>query len=1269
MKVSRKEEKVRGRNSCLSILIFLIIISFNAKAEFWTKTNGPYGGTILNFVASPQKILAASPSSIYSSNDGGDTWSKIDFPNTSIFELVRCGDGKLYASCVSILMVSDDNGSTWTNIANGLMSSANIKYTRRLNSGKVISIAHRSHQYNKLFLYDSINKTWSMIPDAAGLHLCMEYSPATNNLFIGSYQQGIFRSDNDGNSFTYCGLDTNSVINIHIDSRGWIYAGTYNNGVFYSTNNGNSWNHLLPDLDFVSAVYSDGTGAIFVGTNFNGIYKSDNDGQSWVQANNGLVDKYSRTFCKTTQGSILLGQNWAGAFKWKQATTSWADVSEGLSPIGIIDIAKLNNNEVYVSANNKGIFYSSNSGQSWALRCNGLPLGNYSKIALNSSGNVFTVSQNGGVYLSTNKGISWNCACQPQSTPDLGAYVINTANNNQFMGFSNQGILKSTDGGTTWVQKGPAGLTVKDFAFATQSIGVAVTSEQGIYKSTDGGEIWSLVSSPTGSYLSAGYAGNNVFYAGGNEGTIYKSTDAGNTWQAKGNAVSPVNDFSFSGSDKVYASTDGNGVYLSLDAGEVWNNYVLGLQGLNMNCVAAVNDTVTLTGNDDALYTTSSVLPQLTKPVLISPDNSAKNQILNPKLVWSSVTNATGYKYVISTMPDFSSVTEQNTVQDTTVQIQTSLDYGVLYYWKVCAVTDISEGAYSQARSFSTLIVSPVLISPADKTTGIGMPLIFKWHFVRNAGIYHVQLAEDIDFKKIIVEKDIEKDTIYEQEKLSSFKKYYWRVKALNDNAESKYSAAWDFETGMQPPQLLAPENHYYSIDQSVQLIWSKVNEAEYYITETYNKENFTGADLVSRDTCKGDTSITKKYNYGAVIYWRVKASANGKETGWSDVRGFSIGEKGPELLLPENNSSGLDKQIMLVWQKISNADFYEVNVATDNGFDNIIFNGESGSDTARLSEELIYGGTYYWRVRTSKSSKLSFWSDIWRFSLGAKPPVLRLPENNKTGFQQGEEFSWDIYPGAIAYEIQIALDSGFTNIIETKNDLSQRKFVSGKLDMFRRYFWRVRVILKDKNSLWSNTWSFETGIGNPVLTKPFNNAKEVPPEKVELKWEPVVGAEYYRLCLANDKDFQSIICSRDTVLLNYYEVADLEKQKHYWWRVKALCELGESQWSAPFTFETGDRTAVGDDNKLNIISVNVYPNPFNSAVQFYMQSQKSGMLKLRICSMTGLVLDELRIDFTESNSNSVNWAPGNLVPGIYMFYIMDLKDGILFTGKLVKVH
>jgi hypothetical protein len=166
------------------------------------------------------------------------------------------------------------------------------------------------------------------------------------------------------------------------------------------------------------------------------------------------------------------------------------------------------------------------------------------------------------------------------------------AKNTWFVGSVSGGIWKTTNAGTTWVNKTPnvpnlATVTIV-MAASNHSILYAGTGEgfsnldavrgDGIWKSTDRGETWNQISSTAGksdySYVNRVIVdplnANNCF-AATNTG-IFHSTDGGNTWTtvySGGGRVQQIleNPKNF---NTLYATRNGNGALKSTDRGLTW---------------------------------------------------------------------------------------------------------------------------------------------------------------------------------------------------------------------------------------------------------------------------------------------------------------------------------------------------------------------------------------------------------------------------------------------------------------------------------------------------------------------------------------------------------------------------------------------------------------------------------------------------------------------------------------------------------------------------
>ena len=190
--------------------------------------------------------------------------------------------------------------------------------------------------------------------------------------------------------------------------------------------------------------------------------------------------------------------------------------------------------------------------------------------------NVLTIgTANGGVWrtdnaLSTN--VRWKPLTDDQLSLSIGGLALDAsdATGNTLvagfgrrsslssMGGAHRGILRTTDGGTTWTRLGEAnvnglaGRSIHQLAVRGATILVAVPSTDngtatGLYRSTDTGATWANRSGATGSglpagsltYIAADPSNTSRYYAHVGGTGLYRSTDSGSTWTSisAGNAA------------------------------------------------------------------------------------------------------------------------------------------------------------------------------------------------------------------------------------------------------------------------------------------------------------------------------------------------------------------------------------------------------------------------------------------------------------------------------------------------------------------------------------------------------------------------------------------------------------------------------------------------------------------------------------------------------------------------------------------------------------
>jgi photosystem II stability/assembly factor-like uncharacterized protein/PKD repeat protein len=133
-------------------------------------------------------------------------------------------------------------------------------------------------------------------------------------------------------------------------------------------------------------------------------------------------------------------------------------------------------------------------------------------------------------------------------------------------------VLKTTNGGQSWVTKNSLSNVGRSVYFTSTNIGFAA-GDDGIYKTTDGFNTWAIVK--TGYFRSVYFTDPNTGYAAGNFGNGYgisKTIDGGVTWTNVFNqSAASFLFFQKSNPNIGYASDGQQNLYKTTNAGSTWS--------------------------------------------------------------------------------------------------------------------------------------------------------------------------------------------------------------------------------------------------------------------------------------------------------------------------------------------------------------------------------------------------------------------------------------------------------------------------------------------------------------------------------------------------------------------------------------------------------------------------------------------------------------------------------------------------------------------------
>jgi hypothetical protein len=351
-----------------------------------------------------------------------------------------------------------------------------------------------------------------------------------------------------------------------------------------------------------------------------------------------------------------------------------------------------------------------------------------------------------------------------------------------------------------------------------------------------------------------------------------------------------------------------------------------------------------------------------------------------------------------------------------------------------------------------------------------------------------------------------------------------------------------------------------------------------------------------------------------------------------------------PLLSEPAHRAFETGQQLVFTWMPVAGARNYRIQIASESDFRSIVVD-ETQSETQFLPDVTFdLNSDYYWRVRALSDAGNSYWSTIWRFNTQKnvqlpEPVVLLAPANDSADLLPGFLMQWNRAERAERYEIQIATDEDFNNLVFTRTTSFDAINSSGSLDFLTSYFWRVRATNQAGAGEWSEPWSFSTIIQRPetvTLRAPMHNENQVPVVP-QFNWNPSSRAYNYIIQVSPREDFSELKIERILNDTFYNSSEQLEFATIYFWRVKATNAGGESDWSEVNSFVSEVRDTRIDPN---------YPNPFNSSTTLRYQLSSVQNVVIEVFDITGrrvaVVVDEQQrpgVYFTQLNS--ANFASG----------------------------
>ncbi len=450
--------------------------------------------------------------------------------------------------------------------------------------------------------------------------------PATGHLFAGAYPNSVFRSTDNG--ATWSSVENNcwntGTFALAVDRNGRLYNATFD-GVFRSTDEGDVWTHADSLAGITYAVAETQGGAILAGA-ADGIYRSLSHGAGFSRV--ALAGETVRALAVKNNGTCLAGSGASGMYRSTDDGASWTASDSGLVGFAIAAVyADPATGDFFLASDQ--VYRSTDDGRSWNPFASITQISCIARSAVN--GHYFLASGMEGVYRSTDGGATWQN--KSDGLLNLAASALMFAPQGSLMVATDAGIYRTTDDGEHWIETNDGYRNTHVRSLLCLSNGLLLAGEigSGLFRSPDQASSWthdpmlwpdpslrSLIQTPNGDIFALSYyslhratdfgaawsalAGNlpnynlttivangsGELFVGTQELYLYRSTDGGNSWRESTNGLTDSTFFALGAhraSGTIYAGSAHNGMFRSTDNGGTWQQINNGLGGLNISCI------------------------------------------------------------------------------------------------------------------------------------------------------------------------------------------------------------------------------------------------------------------------------------------------------------------------------------------------------------------------------------------------------------------------------------------------------------------------------------------------------------------------------------------------------------------------------------------------------------------------------------------------------------------------------------------------------------
>lgn len=675
------------------------------------------------------------------------------------------------------------------------------------------------------------------------------------------------------------------------------------------------------------------------------------------------------------------------------------------------------------------------------------------------------------------------------------------------------------------------------------------------------------------------------------------------------------------------------------------------------------------------LYQVLSV-SALNIPQLREPGNNTINlsRVLVLKIKPNTEVNTT-YIFQTDINVNFNSASLKSiTTSDTAVAVYDCL-YNTKYYWRVRAVNDGVQSAWSSIYNFTTVKKLINITSPLSNQQSCNF--LFQHTATKLKRRYWLDTSANFTSPLL---RDISVDTSLTIQYTESiyFKflrfntKYYLKVIAYNDQ-DTLFTpvSILQFTTKKAPlkaaeaiPFIPNPISYIAITTYFEQFYDSLGDNSIMFISELDTSAQFNSPMLV---THYNNRLMTLNLYYGRKYYLRTKVAHIVDTSEWSPTGSFSTAVK-PLITKSSLNNEDPDRITFHVSQMsgLLRGDFtlFEKTKGIDSGYVEKAKDTLSRTSSSGVIMNMDYGKEYLFIYREMSLNDTSEYDSV---VFNTQNLRLLTPYNNETNVQGNPVLTMQTSTFATAYEIELDTALSFSSPALqrfVKNDSTQTDFKLADMPYNHKFYWRGRMVRNGALSAWCDTFIFYTGYTEIVFTNPPYNEQIINPKNFVFKWTKDPYAKGYHYEVDTSESFAHPVVSKyitdpnqlsDSVLILTYN-------QQYYARIRQYNTIDTVDFSVmgwPRDFKTKHEDSIPEKQVLlypeNFDNSNLYSSVlfewgynFSRATSFEFQLSKNNLFDTLIAQAT--------IENKPGRTHTVN----DLEPHtIYFWRIRGLNDKV----------